>query len=205
MIQNIVFDMGQVLIYFTPAEFIRRLGIEGEDAKLLLKEVFARVEWVQFDRGTLSEEETAESVCKRLPERLHEPAWELVCHWWQRPLIPIKGMAELMEELKGMGYRLYLLSNANRRLREYLPRIPGSQYLDGLVVSAEEKLLKPQAEIYHVLYDRYDLKPEECYFIDDSPLNVEGALCTGMRGSVFDGDVERLRRELGAAGVPVKQ
>ena len=51
----------------------------------------------------------------------------------------------------------------------------------------------------------YDLKPEECYFIDDSPLNVEGALCTGMRGSVFDGDVERLRRELGAAGVPVKQ
>ena len=203
-IRNIVFDMGEVLIRFTPSEFIRRLGIEGEDAALLRKEVFGRVEWVQFDRGTLNEEQTAASVCERLPVRLHEAARELVFHWWSRPLIPIDGMEELMGELKGLGYGIYLLSNANRRLREYLPRIPGSQYLDGLVVSAEELLLKPQREIYQVLYDRYGLKPEECYFIDDSPLNVEGALCTGMRGSVFDGDVERLRRELRAAGIPVR-
>ena len=203
MIRNIVFDMGQVLIRFTPVEFIRRLGIEGEDAKLLLREVFGQVEWVQFDRGTLDEEGTAAAVCRRLPDHLHEAAKELICHWWRRPLIPVEGMEELMAELKGLGFHLYLLSNANRRLREYLPRIPGSRYLDGIVVSAEELLLKPQAEIYRVLYDRYYLNPEECYFIDDSPLNVEGALCTGMRGSVFDGDVARLRRELGAAGIPV--
>ena len=104
-----------------------------------------------------------------------------------------------MEELKGMGYRLYLLSNANRRLREYLPRIPGSQYLDGLVVSAEEKLLKPQAEIYHVLYDRYDLKPEECVFLDDTQKNLDAAEKFGIHTILFRGmeEAKERLRELG--------
>lgn len=204
MIRNVVFDMGHVLIYFSPGTFIERLGISGEDGRLLERELFRDREWVQLDRGSLTEEEVVEAVCRRLPERLHEAVRELVCGWWKRPLLPVEGMAELVGELKGMGYGIYLLSNANRQLPKYFPRIPGSEHFDGRIVSADWLLLKPQREIYEKLYEVYGLKPEECFFIDDQPANIEGAWCTGMAGAVFDGDMARLRRSLQAAGVAVR-
>ena len=69
------------------------------------------------------------------------------------------------------------------------------------MVSAEEKLVKPQPEIFRLLCDRFHLKPEECVFVDDSPANVESAILTGMDGLVFYGDAQRLRRELTEKGI----
>lgn len=204
-IRNVVFDMGQVLVYFRPDIFIERLGVPKEDREPLRREVFQDREWVQLDRGSLSEEEAVERICRRLPLRLHMAAQELVCGWWKRPLLPVPGMAELIGRLKGAGYGIYLLSNANRQLPRYFPRIPGSEYFDGRIVSADWLLLKPQREIYEKLYEVYGLKPEECFFIDDQPANVEGAYCTGMDGVVFDGDMDRLYGRLHEAGVSVQE
>ena len=108
---------------------------------------------------------------------------------------------ELVRRLKAQGYGIYLLSNASTALRGYFPRIPGSECFDGLLVSAEENLLKPQWEIYHTLYRRFHLDPQRCFFVDDAPANVEAALCTGMKGTIFRGDVHRLRREMREAGI----
>lgn len=202
-IRNIVFDMGQVLIEFNPGLFIDRLGITGHDKELLLREVFSSVEWMCLDRGSKDEEEAWTGMCTRLPGHLHAPAHELVFSWWQRPLIPIPGMAQLIGELKAMGYGIYLLSNANRQLPRYFPRIPGSEYFDGRLVSADYLLMKPQHEIYEKLCEVFSLRPESCFFVDDVPANIEGAMRTGMRGAVFFGDIPRLRRDLNAAGVPV--
>lgn len=204
MIRNIVFDMGQVLIYFRPDIFIERLGVPQEDRPALLRELFNSVEWVQLDRGTITEEEAVASVCRRLPPRLHGYVRELVFSWWQRPLIPVEGMEELVRELKELGCGIYLLSNASIRLHQYFSRIPSSKYFDGMVVSADWKLLKPQHEIYETLLREYQLRAEECFFVDDLSSNVEGARCVGMAGAIFRGDIPRLRRELNEAGVPVK-
>lgn len=57
MIKNILFDMGNVLIHFDRKVFLDRLDISEEDKQLLLREVFLSVEWVQMDRGTLTEPE----------------------------------------------------------------------------------------------------------------------------------------------------
>lgn len=203
MIRNIIFDMGHVLIYFSPETFIKRLGVPEADGRLLLREVFRDKEWVQLDRGSLSEEEAVEAICGRVPGRLHGAVRELVCGWWERPLLPVEGMAELVGELKKLGYGIYLLSNANRQLPRYFERIPGAEHFDGRIVSADWLLLKPQKEIYEKLYETYGLLPEECFFIDDQPANIEGAWRTGMDGAVFDGDLARLRRQLRTAGVPV--
>ncbi len=204
MIRNVIFDMGQVLIHFSPELYIERLGISGEDGGILLREVFRRVEWVQLDHGTVTEAEAVRSICRRVPPRLHQAVEELVFRWWDRPLDPVPGMKELIAEIKEAGYRIYLLSNANIQQIMYHDRIPGTEYFDGRIVSAECGLLKPQREIYRLLLDTYSLRAEECLFIDDSPLNVEGAYCAGIRGIVFDDDVPRLRRELREAGVMVK-
>ena len=201
MIDTIVFDMGQVLIHWTGALMIERYHLSPEDNALLLRELFGDVEWVGVDHGILTEEEAAQAVCRRVPERLHGVVREVTTGWWKHTLVPLEGMAELVRELKAAGYGIYLLSNAGRPLRGYFPRIPGAECFDGLMVSAEERLLKPWPEIYRRLLDRFHLDAERCIFIDDIPTNVEGALSVGLHGCVFKGDVRELRQKLRREGI----
>lgn len=201
MIDTIVFDMGQVLIRWNPEALLEHFSLTREQKELLLKQVFRSVEWVALDRGVISEEEAACAMCARLPSQLHGTVREIVAHWHGWYLDPMPGMEPLLRELKQAGFRLYLLSNAGTALRSYFPGIPGWDCFDGLMVSAEEKLLKPQHEIYERLYARFGLEPERCLFVDDAPANAEGAIRTGMQAVIFRGDVCELRRELLGLGV----
>lgn len=203
MIRNIVFDMGGVLIHYNPARFIDLLALEGGDRDLLMREVFSTVEWVQMDRGTRTEEEASAAMKKKLPPRLHGAADRLV-YWWELELRPMEGMEGLLRELKELGFPIYLLSNASLRQPGYFDKIPGSQYFDGKIVSAFYKLLKPQPEIFRLLTEKFGLKLEECFFVDDLPGNVEGAVNAGLSGAVFHGTSD-LRKKLRAAGVPVAE
>lgn len=204
MVRNIIYDMGNVLIHWDPARLIARLGVTGADAQALYREVFCDQEWTGLDRGRLTEEEAIEAFQKRLPEHLH-PYLSPLVYWWKDPLWPVDGMAELVTELKAAGYNIYLCSNATSALHTYFPRIPGSEHFDGILVSADWKLLKPQHEIFELLYETFSLDPAACWFIDDSPANIDGAVVTGMCGTVFDGDLKRLRRDLRAAGIDVAE
>ena len=202
MIRNIVFDMGQVLLRFIPDLFIERLGVEGEDKKLLNREVFRSLEWARMDRGSLTDEEAAEIICRRVPERLHDAVHKLVA-MWDRPILPVEGTEELIAELKEKGYGIYLLSNASYRQHDYWPKLPASRYFDGTLISADVKLVKPQPEIYRLLCERFSLVPDECVFIDDAINNAEGAFLCGMHPIVFHDDVDELRARLRELGVPV--
>ena len=204
MIKNILFDMGNVLIHFDRDAFLNRLDICKEDKQLLLREVFLSTEWVQMDRGTLREETAEPLMCSRLPAHLHSAVHSLVS-LWDEPMLPVSGMAELVEELKHNGYRIYLLSNASVRQHEYWPKIPGWQFFDGKVISADEKVMKPHPDYYRIALERFQLNPEECFFIDDVPANIEGAMYCGIPGAVFHKDVPLLRRQLRAAGVNVSE
>jgi putative hydrolase of the HAD superfamily len=64
-------------------------------------------------------------------------------------------------------------------------------------------MVKPMPEIYEAFFKKFSLNREECFFIDDSPANVEASLYVGMPGAVFHNDIRRLRRELRAAGVDI--
>ena len=204
MIRNVVFDMGQVLIHWNPHLLLTPFHLTPEEEDAVIRELFQSVEWVRLDRGTITEEGAVRAVCERLQETLHTCVREVVTRWHARTLEPMEGMADLLRELKEKGMHIYLLSNANLKLRSYFPRIPGSECFDGLMVSAEERLLKPQHEIFEALLYRFGLKAEECFFVDDVPANVEGAAEAGLSGTVFYGDVPRLRRELRKAGIPVE-
>ena len=204
MIKNIVFDMGNVLLRFDPEFFIQQLDVTPEDGRTLLIQVFRSLEWAQMDRGSLTEKQAAELICQRLPERLHAAAY-ILTDQLERPIQAIDGSYALVEELKNLGYGLYLLSNASYRQHDYWPLLPCSRFFDGTLISADVKLVKPQPEIYRLLFEKFSLKPEECFFVDDSPPNVEGALYCGMPGAVFNDGVPALRKALRAAGVPVAE
>ena len=202
MIRNIVFDMGKVLLRFEPELFIERAGAAEEDRVLLLREVYQSLEWARMDRGSLTEAEAAESICRRLPAHLHETVHALVDRW-DRPILPVEGMEELIRDLKAKGYGIYLLSNASYRQHEYWPRVPASRFFDGTLISADVGLVKPQPEIFRLLCETFSLKADECVFIDDAINNAESAFLCGLHPIVFHNDVDELREKLRAEGVPV--
>ena len=113
----------------------------------------------------------------------------------------VEGMLELLQALKAKGYRLYLLSNAAARQPIYWARAEASKLMDGALISAEVKLLKPDPQIYRTFLHKFALRPEECVFIDDTLINVEGALYENLAGIVFNMDVPALAESLRALGV----
>lgn len=196
--------MGNVLIHFDRRAFLDRLDISEEDKQLLMREVFLSVEWVQMDRGTLWEASAEPLMCRRLPERLHSAVHSLVS-CWDEPMLPITGMAELVQELKENGYGIYLLSNASLRQHDYWSKVPGWQFFDGKIISADEKVMKPHPDYYLRAMERFKLIPGECIFIDDVPANIEGAMYCGIPGIVFHGDAQLLRRQLRDHGIRVTE
>ena len=202
-IKDVVFDMGQVLIRFDREAIIGRLGLGPEDEKTLMREVFLSKEWELMDWGDITDEQAAESICARLPARLHEPVRRIVLHW-DEPIEPMPGMAELVAELKEAGYGVYLLSTASHRQPKYWPRVPGAELFDGGVVSAGIGYVKPERQMYETLLERYGLKAEECFFVDDTPLNVVGAMRCGMDGAIFHGEVAELRLHMRESGIKIK-
>lgn len=202
MIKNIVLDMGNVLIRFDPELFLSRYALTEEQRKMLLEQVFRSVEWVMLDRGTLDEAGAEQRILPCLPEPLHAVAQDLI-EAWDEPLIPVRGMLELVRQLKQQGYQLYLLSNAAARQPLYWARTEASRLMDGALISAQVGLLKPDPRIYQTFLQRFALCAEECVFIDDTPINVEAAQQEGMAGILFRQDPEQLRQNLRAYGVRV--
>jgi putative hydrolase of the HAD superfamily len=200
MIRNIVFDMGNVMIYFRKDLFLDQAGVSGEDRTLLARVVFDSLEWARLDRGSLLEDEAERIMCARLPERLHDKVHYFV-YDWDKPLRPVRDMAPLVRELKAKGYGIYLLSNAASRQHVYWPDIPGSECFDGTLISADELLTKPEREIYELFLERFGLRAEECVFIDDNTVNAEGAYRCGLHPIVFHDDVDELRARLREEGV----
>ena len=106
-----------------------------------------------------------------------------------------------MQQGKARGDKVYAITNFSReKWAECLVRFPFLQSFDGVVVSAHERMLKPERAIYEVLFDRYGLKAGDCIFVDDSEKNVVGARAAGMRAVHFVEPID-LRAELRGLGV----
>lgn len=199
MIKNIVFDMGKVLLNYDSERVCRHFISDEKERSAVNTAVFVSPEWIMLDMGIITEEE----ALKRMQQRLcgdHEKEMARLCleHWHEYCMWETDGMADVVKELKEKGYGIYLCSNASMRMLPcYKTVIPAIGYFDGVLFSAEVKCIKPQKEMYDHLFQRFGLKAEECFFIDDQQINIDGAKACGMDGYCFaDGDVERLKEVL---------
>ena len=199
-IKNIVFDMGKVLVGYDAMRACRAYLDDKADQELVCSVVFVSPEWVFLDMGIISDEEALGRMYARLPERLHEAARLCMENWHRHCMWTMTEMEPVVRRLKARGFGIYLCSNAAIRLTECYPDvIPAIDCFDGVLFSAEEKCIKPQAMIYERLFDRFDLIPGECFFIDDVQMNIDGARKCGMDGYCFaDGDIEKLKQVLEA-------
>ncbi len=195
MIKNIVFDMGNVLTVYNAREYIYGYVDNEEDFRWIKNHLCASVEWLQMDRGTITDEEAVASVCKRIPPHLHDTVARIVREY-RMVQPPNPPMEELVKELSRKGYDLYLMSNTSHRFRIFCQYIQSIAYMKGIWISCEHGLLKPEPAAYLDFFRTFSLKPEECFFIDDTPANIEAARILGMDGCVYYGDVGELRKVL---------
>lgn len=198
MIHNMVFDMGRVMLQFDPV-YIAGHFVPKEDAALFAGKVFSSACWDSLDRGTITIPQAREVMRRNLPQRL-SPYLDRVLEEWYRYVPPVEGMDPLVREIKAAGYRVYLLTNANEQFYQYQNTVPAWDCFDGLLVSSDYKLLKPEPAIYQVLAEKYGLELPECLFIDDREENIAGAMAVGMDGLLFT-DAACLRQNLAQKGL----
>ncbi|MDD2214370.1 MAG: HAD family phosphatase [Oscillospiraceae bacterium] len=196
MIQNLVFDMGNVLIKYDVESYISRFAAAAEDRRILRNELFRSLEWVSMDRGQLMPEQAWSLIQPRIPVALRPAARRCLLEWHQELTLQ-PGMQTLLAQLKKAGCKLYVLTNASRMYHVFRQgMLPLLQYMEGEFVSADWGLLKPQPEIYQAFVQYYHLLPSETLFIDDMPLNASGAKLCGWDAVVFHGEVAGLIQDL---------
>ena len=194
MTRNLVFDFGKVLVEYDFVDFFRRLIPDAKRCMQLASIMTDDETLRRFDR----EEKPIEELVKDLISE--NPAFEDEIRLFAERYPEIitgemPGMKELLARLKGEGFSLYGLSNWCSKVYVTMGQYDIFQLMDGYVISSEEHLVKPEAGIYHRLYEKFGLKPEECIFADDKQENIEGARRTGMRGIVFE-NAAQYEREL---------
>lgn len=184
MIKTIVFDIGNVLSQFNYKEHFRKFATDDIIYKKLLQATVLSPEWNELDRGVWGEEVILEHFIK------NDPSIENVIRDMYSNM---KGImkeydysTEWILELKGKGYQVLVLSNFSELiLRTNQEEMKFMKVIDGGILSFREKVIKPDMAIYELLMKQYDLKAEECVFLDDREENIQGAMNAGWKGILF--------------------
>jgi 2-haloacid dehalogenase len=195
-----VFDCGNVLYGWDPDSFLVR-QIADDDARLRFIEDTDLWGWHDTLDGGRPFAEAAAELSEKFPAYA-----DLISAWGERfgetISDPVPGVHAIVEELDARGVPLFGITNfsaefwAPFRARE---EAFFRRFRD-IVVSGEEKLLKPDPAIYYLALHRFGLKPAEALFIDDRQINVDGALAVGMHAHLFT-TAEDLRARLQAEGM----
>ena len=196
MITTIIFDIGNVLADFAWEAYYRSFGYEEEMFHRLAKATVLNPLWNECDRGVMSNEEILQGFIDSDPE-IEEEIRKAVRYIG--PMVTRNDYAiPWIQELQGKGYRCLYLSNFSERgHRECAAALDFIPYMDGGILSYQERLIKPMPEIYQLLIDRYGLVPEECVFMDDTLRNLEAAEKFGIHTIHFQNKaqaVEELRK-----------
>jgi 2-haloacid dehalogenase len=196
----VIFDIGNVLYDWDPRYLYRRLIDDDEALDAFLRDVLTREWHFQHDAGRNIADTSAE-LAARFPEHA-----ALIAQWGPRfgESIgdPMPGMTALVEELDARGVPLFAITNFSH---EFFPpfRQKEAALFDrfrDIVVSGEEKLVKPDAAIYRLALDRFGLRAADAVFIDDNAANIAGAAAVGLHALHFTGE-PKLRAELRALGL----
>ncbi len=199
MIRNVIFDIGNVLTDFRWNEFLQDKGFDEAMIQRIAKASVLSPFWAEFDRGEWDTDKLLKEFAKLDPEiedELYRAFGDI------REMVTKRDYAiPWIKELKSKGYGVYYLSNYSYKAYvDCIDALDFIPFMDGGILSFQDRVIKPDAEIYRLLLSRYGLKAEECVFLDDTPANVEAAEKLGFAGIVF-GTREQAQEELRALGV----
>ncbi|MEP2101091.1 MAG: HAD family phosphatase [Parasphingorhabdus sp.] len=183
-IDTVIFDVGNVLYRWDLRCLFEKLIADPQELDWFLANVVTPEWHFQHDAGR--------PLADMLPERIAEfPKYEThikayAARFNETIPGPVAGSLSLVEKLADKGVPIFGITNFGSELwQDFRPTAAiFDQFID-IVVSGDEKLLKPDAAIYQLALDRFDVTPQQCLFIDDRLENIEGAEALGIRGHHF--------------------
>jgi 2-haloacid dehalogenase len=177
-LENIIFDFGGVLVDWNPRYLYKDHFKDEKGMEYFLKNI-CNDKWnLEQDKGRTLLEGTV-LLQNKYPEfysliQLYYDKWETMLK------SDIPETVSLFYRLK-TKYKIYGLTNWSIETISILyRRFPFFKEFDGIVVSGQEKIVKPNPQIYHVLLERYNLKVENSVFIDDNINNIKVAEKIGL-------------------------
>jgi len=194
------FDLGKVLIDFDTQRMIRQVAeLCRAEAEAVVRAVVDSGLQRRYELGELSSREFYEEFCRQIGRR---PAYEALAQaasdifWLNLPMVPV------VAQLAQAGYRLGILSNTCEHHWEYCLRRFAILHdtFEVLILSYRVGALKPDPKIYHAAAEAAGCRPEEIFFVDDTPGHVEGARRVGFDAVVYT-TVPALVAELRARGL----
>lgn len=199
MIRNIVFDVGNVLVEYSWERMLEALHITGKAYDAVAKATALSPMWNELDRSLLSDEEILQGFINNAPE--YEREIRLVWDNIPESIHCYDYSVEWVRKFRKKGYKTYILSNYSKRGYEVTKQeLPFVADMDGVLFSYEVKLVKPEPEIYQTLLEKFQLKPEECVFLDDNEKNIIAAREAGIHAIHFK-NKEQAEEELAKLGV----
>ena len=198
-IDTVVFDLGGVLIDWDPRHLYRQLFSDPEEMEVFLRDVVSPDWNNEQDSGRTWAEATA-LLMEQHPQ--HEDMIRAYVDRWSDMLAgPIEGTVAILGEVRDAGCRIYALTNWSA---ETFPRarglFPFLDWFEGIVVSGDERIRKPDPEIWRRTIERFQLDPATTVYIDDMPRNAEVAASLGFRAIRFESP-DQLRAQLVELGV----
>ena len=188
MIQNIIFDIGNVLASFRWKDLFKELGFTGDKFdRIAAATVLHPTMWNEFDRSLMPDEEIIARCIERAPE--YEQEIRLLFSKTELLVEEYTYSYDWIKSLKEQGYSVYLLSNYGKTSFEAARdhgRLSFLPLVDGGVISYEVKIVKPEPGIYEALLAKYRLKAEESVFLDDRAENITAAEQLGFHGIVVE-------------------
>jgi 2-haloacid dehalogenase len=196
----VVFDVGKVLVEWAPHYLYDKLIPDAHERAAFLRDVVTPAWHFQHDAGRPFAETSAELIGEFPRHRALIEAWGPRFNETIPQLIP--GMADLVADLAARDVPLFGITNFSG---EFWPPFVAREAalfapFRDIVVSGDEKLMKPDAAIYRLALHRFGLASGEGLFVDDRLENVETAEANGFVGHHFV-DAPTLRADLTARGL----
>lgn len=205
MVKNIIFDLGNVIINFNQQAIINRFAKTDDEKEYLMENNFKAPEWRENDLGEIDNDEAIRRINKRHNNKYKELTENFWYNWYKEQKIN-EDIVAIANILKDKGYNIYVLSNMANETYNYFKDIDFFKLCNGIIISAQEHIKKPDERIFKILLDRYNLKSEECLFIDDDDTNksYETANKLGILGrKVLPNDCKDIKKELEEFGVVI--
>lgn len=187
--RTIVFDLGGVFADWNPRYLYRKIFSSTQEMEWFLTQVCSNAWNARQDAGR----PFAEGI-EQLQKEYPSYAEQIAAYFsrWDEMFGPdIAGMKEIFYQLKAKGFKVYGLTNWSA---ETFPRAKERfevfAQFDGILVSGEEGLIKPDPRIYQRFLEKFSLRAEKCVFIDDNAANVAAAHTVGMDGILFQDAVQ---------------
>jgi len=182
-IDTIIFDLGGVLVDWKPEYVYRKIFNDDEEKVQWFLNTVCTSEWnMQQDAGRTIKE--AEKIkIDEFPE--YKDLIALYYKEWPNMFSgPIKENVELFKKLKSSeNYKIYALTNwSAEKWDKALELFPFFKEFDGVVVSGQEKIVKPSEKIYKIILNKFQINPDKAVFIDDNFKNSEAAKKLGIHG-----------------------